>query len=371
MKRASLVLLLALPSAAQDADETIVLQGVTAITLAGDDIADAVIVVRGGKLESIAAGTKPPEGARVVRLPKGCVVTPGFIDAHSHLGSQYEVEEDTESVTPEMRAVEAFSSEHPEAAEAAGSGVTVVALAPGNGNLVGGRIGLIRPDGRRLDQMILEDSTALKLSISPEALRFDRAPTSRPGALDLLRGLLRSRDGNDVATLLLDKKLPAFIHASSASDIERALELADAFQLRAVIVHADEAARALPRLKESKRPVAFGPLTVNDTREKLETPAAMAAAGIPFAFVSDAPATSEADLRTAAILAVRHGLDPREALRALTVHPARMLGIEDRFGTLVPGREADLVVWSGSPLAPSSSVRMVISGGRIVRSVPK
>ncbi len=357
---AALALLLPIPD-----EEVLVLKGGRICTVSGGDVEDGAIVVQGGKIKAVGKGIAIPAGARVIDLPKGSVVVPGFIDGHSHLGSAFEIEESTESVTPHVKAVEGFASTHADVRAALSSGVTLVALAPGNGNLVGGRVGLVRLNGGRYDRMVFRDAAALKLSLGDEALRRDREPTSRTGAVRMLRELLGD-PRCEVARTLLEQRAPALIHARQAADILRALEFKASAGLRAAIVHGDEAARVADRLREAGVAVAFGPLTAADRREKLETPARLARAGVRLAFVSDAPATSEDQLRVTAALAVRYGLDRREALRALTLGAADVLGVADRVGSLEVGKDADLVVYGGDPLSLASPIEIVIVEGKVV-----
>jgi imidazolonepropionase-like amidohydrolase len=363
-----LLLSAALLASPQAREETIAIKGGRILTVTKGDLEDAVILVRGGKISNLGKDVTIPADARVIELPKGSVVVPGFIDAHSHLGSAFEVEESTESVTPEVRGVEAFSSDHADVKAALSSGVTLVAIAPGNGNLVGGRIGLVRLNGRRYDQMLVTGAGAMKLSLGPEALRSDREPTSRQGAMNLLRKLLRDAR-SEVARELTQR--PALIHASTPEDIERVAEIATAFSLKATLVHGEGALEALDAVRNARLSVAFGPVRVSDRKEKLQTPAKLAKAGVKIAFVSNAPDTSEADLRAAAAIAVRHGLDRETALKALTLHPAQMLGVDDRFGSIEAGKAADLVVYGGDPLSLASGVEMVMVEGRIVHQKPK
>jgi imidazolonepropionase-like amidohydrolase len=356
MLRAALVLLLAVP---QDAAGILVLKGARVVTVSGADVEEGIVVVEGGRIRRIAAQAEIPAGARVVELSKSSWIVPGFIDLHSHLGGAFDLEEPTEAVTPQVRAVEAFTSRHRDVAAALSSGVTTVALSPGNGNLVGGRIGLVKLNGERYDRALYREAVAIKASLGPQALRRDREPTSRAGAVRLLRTLL-SDPKSELAGL------PLFVHASTGGEIESALGLREAFRAPLVLVHAGGAADLAPRLRAAGVPVAFEPLTVSDPREVLETPAKLDRAGVPLAFVSDAPLTAESHLRVSASFAVKHGLDRRRALRALTLTPAEILGLQRELGSLEEGKEADLVVWSGDPVALTSDVELVVVGGKIV-----
>jgi len=350
--------------------DLILLRGGRIVPVVGDEIASGSLLLAAGKIHSLGETLEAPAGAEVVELPKGSVVVPGFIDLHSHLASTFEVEETTESVTPQVKALEAFASSHPDSRAAARSGVTLVALAPGDSNLVGGRVALLRINGERLDRMVWKDAYGLKLALGREPLRRDAEPTSRAGALEMLRELLKDPDG-EVRKILLERKEPALVHAQLADDIVRLAELRGTTGIRAILVHADEALQALEAIRAAGLGVAFGPLTVSDSAEKLATPAKLAAAGIPVAFVSDSPSAGEEYLRVMASLAVRSGMDRADALRALTITPALLLGIQDAFGSLERGKQADVVVYSGDPLSLASDIELVIVEGRIVYRKPK
>jgi len=336
----------------------ILLKGGRIVTLSGAELDSGMILIENGKIRGIGATIDAPPGAEVIEIARTSWVLPGFVDAHSHLGSAFDVEESTESWTPEARAVEAFTSRHAEVRAALGSGVTTVALAPGNGNLVGGRVGIVKLNGQRYDRALRLISAGFKVSLGPEALRPDRQPTSRTGAVAILRDRLR-----DATSELLTN--PMFVHANSPGEIESALDLQSAFRLKMALVHARQAGEVLDRIAAAKLPVAFGPLTVSERRDVLETPGRLARAGVPVAFVSDAPATPEEHLRVSAAFAVKYGMDREAALRALTTVPAELLGLSKDCGSIVEGKAADLVIWSGDPLSLTSDVEQVLVDGRV------
>jgi len=358
MKGLLLALALVFAQAQPPKAEVLVLKGARIVPVSGPEIDNGMVHVENGKIRSFGATIEVPPGAKVIDLPKTSWILPGFVDAHSYLGSAFDVEESTESLTPEARAVEAFTSRHPDVRAAMGSGVTTVALAPGNGNLVGGRIGVVKLNGQRYDRALRLISVGLKASLGAEALRPDREPTSRTGAVALLRERLRDPKGDL-------QGLPLFVHVSSAGEIESALDLQSTFRLKMTLVHARQAGESVQRIAAAKVPVAFGPLTVSDRRETLETPGRLARAGVPLAFVSDAPWTSEEQLRVSAAFAVKYGMDREAALRALTTLPAELLGLSKDCGSIAEGKAADLVVWSGDPFSLINDVELVLVDGRI------
>jgi imidazolonepropionase-like amidohydrolase len=338
--------------------DPVLLKGGRVVPVSGPDLESGMVLIQDGKVRAVGASLDAPPGASVIEVSKSSWIVPGFIDAHSHLGSAFEVEESTEAVTPEAKAVEAFSSRHADARGAMSSGVTLVALSPGNGNVVGGRIGVVRLNGGRYDRALVKDAVALKASIGAEALRTDREPTSRTGAVALLRDRLK-----DAASPLV--MLPVFLHATSPGEIESALDLQRLSGRPMVLVHARPSPDQLKRLVAAKIPVAVEPLTPSDRKETLELPSRLAGAGVRLAFVSDAPEISEDLLRVSASFAVKYGLDRRTALRALTIVPAELLGMDGERGSLAEGKSADVVVWSGDPLSLGSEVELVIIDGRI------
>ena len=355
------LLVAALLSCGLQDPEVTVLRGGRIVTVAGRDVENGTLVLERGKIRKVGGPDLPtPPGATVIEVPAGAQILPGFVDLHSHLGSAFEVEEPAESVTPEMKAVEAFTSAHPDVREALGSGVTTVALAPGNGNLVGGRVGAIKLNGGRYDRALFRDSVALKASLTDDALRRDREPTSRTGATRLLRQFLAGGRPS----------LPLLVYASTTAEIQAAIDASGGVSM--ILVGARDSGRMAEALRGAVAGVAFGPLTVNDRKEALEAPGRLARAGIPLAFVSDAPATAEMHLRVTAAFAVKHGLDRGVALRALTAAPAEFLGLGKEIGTIEEGRDADLVVWTGDPLNLSSGVETVLVNGKVTwrRSKP-
>ncbi len=338
--------------------ETTVLKGGRIVPVSGPEIENGSVVIVDGRIKAFGVDVDVPAGAKVIDVPKGAWILPGFIDAHSHLGSAFEVEESTEPLTPEAKAVEAFTSRHPDVRTAMSSGVTLVALSPGNGNVIGGRIGLVRLNGERYDKAVLKDAVAIKASMGKEALRPDREPTSRTGAVGKLRALL-----NDPQSL---PQVPVFLHGTTPGDVDTALRLQLESRRKFVLVHARPSEDQMKALASTKTPIAVEPLTVSDLKETLTLPARLAKAGVPFAFVSDAPSTSEDMLRVSAAFSVRYGLDRKSALEALTTVPAELLGVSKERGTLAGGSIADVVVWSGDPLSLASETELVLVDGRIV-----
>jgi imidazolonepropionase-like amidohydrolase len=165
---------------------------------------------------------------------------------------------------------------------------------------------------------------------------------------------------------LLGGSLPAFVHAPAADDVEAALPLFEEFRLNGCLLHANEAFEVAPLLRARKLPVVVGPLRFSDPERVLANPGRLARAGVKIAFCTDAPLADPASLRQSAHLAVKYGLPPAAALRALTLDAAAILGIAGRTGSLAAGKDADLLLLSGDPLDLSSRVEAVVAAGKVV-----
>lgn len=292
---------------------------------------------------------------------QGGHVTPGYIDAHCHLGlfpdsQSYDsvVCNDPEPVAPGFDPLAHADLTGRYFAEALRAGVTAVAIAPGSKSPVAGRIACVKTDGR-----VLRPFAALKLALgeTPEGT----TGLSRPGLVRLM-GEALSR---------LEAKTPLHIHAHRADDIAAALGLAGEFGLKPVIVHGTEGHLMADIIAQAGCPVITGPSFTDRSKAELknaslETPAALARAGVKVAVCTDHPEVPIPYLTLCAGLAVRGGLPQEEALAAITLNPAAILGLEDRLGSLTVGKEADVVVTPGPLFSVTDAPCAVILGGKRV-----
>jgi imidazolonepropionase-like amidohydrolase len=176
--------------------------------------------------------------------------------------------------------------------------------------------------------------------------------------------------------LVLKGEIPWRQHCHRADDIATALRLADEFGYRLVVDHGTEAVLLANQLAERNVPVLIGPLLTSRSKVELRNrslanPGRLAAAGVELGIITDHPVVPIHLLHVQAALAVREGLDPATALRAVTIVPARVLGLDDRLGSLEPGKHATLCVWSGDPLDARSRVETAwIEGRRVYGADP-
>jgi len=399
---------LAIAPAAQ-APETIAFRGARLLTAAGPDIPDGVLLITGGKIA--AAGPRGqveiPSGARVVDA-KGKTITPGLIDAHSHIGlgasgGETEDNEGSDPATPQLRVIDSI---HPDGMapdidqfkSAAAEGVTAVIARPGSGNVIGGQSALLKLRGGTVDDMVLRFPCDMKMALGRKtgyAVK-GQMPTTKMGAAFLVRKAMAeaadyqralqryekekgakpdaeppARDLAKEAMLkVLNRELPVHVHVATADDIMTAVRLGEEFNfLRLSLVHAEEAWKVAATLAERHVAVVVGPVmvTYDDENHAINLAQALQQKGVEVSITTDADVVQQPFLRFQAAVAVKHGMDPAEALKAVTINPARVAGAEQRIGSLEAGKDADFVVFDGDPFDIQSRVLDVFIDGRRVR----
>jgi imidazolonepropionase-like amidohydrolase len=336
------------------------------VPIVGEERAPAFVTIENGKI--VAIGGDAPPGVPVVDFPDGTLF-PGLVDAHSHLGSPFDVDDDVDAFDDRMRAIDAFDPTSEAVRRAPLDGVTTIVFAPGEGNVVAGVAATVKTGGAREP---LRAESGLQLTIGSDATRPLRAPTSRMGLLAMLRERLRATGGDPKAPLarMLRGEIPALVHARTAAEILAARDLAREFGLKPIFLHVDEGWRVASELRGGG-PVACGPLTADTPERVLRNPGRLEAAGVHVAFMSEAPVMPPSSLRSTAAFAVRYGMSRDAALRAITLEAARVAGVADRVGSIEVGKDADLVVFSGDPLDLSSRVIATYVDGVSVTPSPR
>lgn len=371
--------------------------------MAGPVIADGWLRAEDGKIQAL--GPMPaPECAGAVHDCGGLAMYPGFVDAHTHLGMWGDAlgfegadgNEETDPVTPQLRAIDGLNPMDRGFSEALAAGVTTVVTGPGSANPIGGQLAAVKTYGQCVDDMVVKAPLAIKMALgeNPKSVYHgqERAPMTRMATAALIReelwkakryaeDLARSEEDEDADPPEFDMKaqalLPALrreiqvhIHAHRADDIFTAVRIAQEFHLDFVIVHCTEGHLVAPRLRQAGVRALCGPLLTDRSKPELraQTPAcpgALAAAGVPVAVITDHPETPAQYLPLCAGLAARCGLPREEALRAVTINPARICGIAGRVGSLEPGKDADFTLFAGDPLVNFETPALVVAGGRI------
>ena len=376
----------------------------TVHTMDGPIIEHGYVAVAGSKIAKVGPMSECPQnGEGEIIDAQGGHICPGFIDAHCHLGmfgdalgfESDDGNEETDPCTPHLRAIDGVNPLDRCFSEARAAGVTTVLTGPGSANPVSGQFAALKTDGRWVDAMVVRAPAAMKLALgeNPKQVYHDRdeTPVTRMATAAIIRENLRkaveygekmdraARDEDadppdydaKLGALLpvVRGELPVHIHAHRADDIATGVRIAREFGLRCVIVHGTEGHLIPDLLAREKIPVITGPALGDRSKPELanmtlENPALIRRAGVEVAICTDHPEVPVQYLPLCAALAVKGGLDPEEALAAITVTAAGIAGLGDVLGTLAPGREADVVVTSRHPLELLGEVRAVLIGGR-------
>ena len=349
-----------------------------------------------------------PEDATIIDA-MGCLVMPGMIDAHCHVGIGEEIyrwegedfNEMTDPVTPDMRAIDGINPEDEGFRDARLGGVTAVFTVPGSANVIGGTGVVMKTAGKIVDKMIVRDPAGLKVAFgeNPKMVYGEqkKMPMTRMGTAALLRQALvdaqvyrdklkegktdadklPERDlGLETLVQVINREIPLRAHAHRADDIMTAIRIAREFEVDLVIEHCTEGHKIAGELAELGYPAVVGPLLTNRSKVELKdksfkTPGILAKAGVKVAIMTDHSVTPIEQLPLCAALACKAGMDIEEALRAITINPAEILGVSDRIGTLEVGKDADIVIWSEHPLIITARPLYVIIDGKIVNPEPR
>jgi imidazolonepropionase-like amidohydrolase len=391
------------PGGAAARAETLAVRGATVHTMVAgaEPIADGVVVVTDGKIAAVgpAAEVAIPEGARVL---EAAVVTPGLIDARTSVGltgilnqphDQDQLER-SEAIQPELRALDAYDAREPLIEWIRGFGVTTVHTGHAPGALVPGQTMIAKTRGDEVADAVVVPVAMIAASLGDGAVNEGdnaKPPGSRSKAVAMLRTqLVAARAYRDKAgapdpdkrpdrdlrleTLarVLDGELPLLISAHRHQDIDAALRLAAEFGFRLVLEGGAEAYELIDQIRAAGVPVIVHPAMKRSVGEaenlSMATAGRLADAGIPIALESGfegyVPKTRVVLFEAA--VAAAHGLGPDRALAALTRDAAHLLAIDDRVGTLEPGKDGDLALYDGDPFEYTTHCTATVIEGEVV-----
>src|SRR3954466_3298407 len=380
----------------------VAIKGATIHPVSGPDIPAGTIVFENGKITAIGADAAVPSGAEVIEA-NGKHVYPGLINANTVLGlveigavrATVDAEE-AGSVNPNVRSITSVNPDSELIPVARAAGV-LTALSVPEGGIISGQSAVLRLEGWTPEEVTVLSPAALHLrwpnltidrqprarkSVKDQQKEIDKAQKQIRDAFQIARAYWQTRKnpGPDFKTDLrwealmpvFDGKLPLFVHASTLAQIQAALAWAKEMQLKIVLVDGDDAWRIAAQLKEADVPVILGPATSlpvrrdDDYDSGWSSAAKLQQAGVRFCIASSGRGaeTNERNVGYEAGLAAGYGLPKEEALKAVTIYPAQILGVADRLGSLETGKAATLIVTTGDPLDFPTLVEAAFIDGR-------
>lgn len=373
-------------------------------TMAGEDIENGQIIIEEGKIKAVGKDLEVPEDAEIIDA-KGMLVTPGFVDGHCHIGMWEEGigfegedgNEDTEPITPQLRAIDAINPLDQGFVDAIEGGVTTAVTGPGSANVIGGTFLAMKTYGRRVDDMVIKNPVAMKIAFGENPKRVyneqHKSPVTRMAIAALLRETLyeakqymddleASKEDEDkkpdfdlkLEALLpvMRKEIPLKAHAHRTDDIFTALRIAKEFDVDITLDHCTEGHLITEELKEEGKSCLVGPTFGSRVKYELknksfETPKILFDAGIKIAIITDSNVIPIQHIPMCAGMAVKAGLPEEEAWRSITINPAEITGIQDRVGSLEAGKDADIAIFKGNPILDVDyEVAMTIINGKVV-----
>lgn len=378
-------------------------------TMAGRDIENGQIIIENGKIKAVGKDLDIPEEAEVIDAV-GLMVTPGFVDGHCHIGMWEEGigfegedgNEDTEPITPQLRAIDAINPMDQGFQDAIEGGVTTAVTGPGSANVIGGTFLAMKTYGKRVDDMVIKDPVAMKIAFGENPKRVyeeqHKSPVTRMAIAALLRETLyeakqykEDLDASvedpdkkpdfdmklDALLPVMRKEIPMKAHAHRADDIFTALRIAKEFDVEITLDHCTEGHLIAEELKEAGKPCLIGPTFGSRVKYELrnksfETPKILFDAGIKIAIITDSNVIPIQHIPMCAGMAVKAGLPEEEAWKSITINPAEIAGIADRVGSIEEGKDADIAIFKGNPLLDVDyETAMTIIDGKIVYKNPK
>ena len=325
----------------------------------------------------------------------GFNVYPGMVEAHCHLGMEEtaigfegnDLNEITNPITPNMRGIDGCNPMDETVQTALEAGITTVAAGPGSANVIGGTFFAYKTKGNCIDEMTIENPIAMKAAFgeNPKRCYQGKKIDTRMQISALLRETLektkeylaKKEAGKDVAydqkleamIPVVKKELPLKCHAHRADDILTVIRIAKEYDIEVTLDHATDARCIVEQIKESGFPCICGPSFGHKTKFELKsksfkTPGVLNKAGILVSITTDSPVIPEQYLSLCAALAAKEGMDEYEAIKAITINPAKILKLDNRVGSIKAGKDADFIICTKNILDTTNEIKSVYIDGK-------
>ncbi len=365
----------------------------TIITVKAGIIKNGVILVEGDTIKEVGKDVAIPPSSTVIEATRS-FVTPGFIDAHTHVGIAEEIfriegddiNETTDPLTPHLQALDGVNLKDLAFDDAIRGGVTRLMVHPGSANIIGGQSVLLKSWAPSFPEMVYRHPWGLKAALGENPKRVygnqNKTPKTRMASAALLRESLFTALRNsekkelkpkdefrqEALIKVIRREMPLWLHVHRADDILTALRIKDEFNIDMVLQHGTEAHLVADEIARRGVSICLGPLLVNRAKVEMKevsfsNVALLHQAGVDLCLITDHPVVPIQYLRVCAALAMREGLEEEVAIKALTLGPARILGVDQELGSIEPGKKADIIIFDGHPLDVKSEVKQVLVDG--------
>lgn len=377
------------------------IKGGTVYTITNGIVNDGTVVIDGKNIKAVGKDIPIPKGCRVYDA-KGKIVMPGFVDAHTHLGNFNEAtgpvgfdgNEWVNPVTPHIRAKDGIWPQDLGFRDAREGGVSTVCVLPGSANVIGGTGVVIKTVGDSVDDMVVLDDCGMKAAFgeNPKGVYQEqkKMPVTRMGNAAVMRETFikvknymekKQKHEEDkpfeedismeALIPVLERKIPLRVHAHRADDILTAIRIAKEFNIDITIEHCTEGHLIVKHLKKAGVKAIVGPSFSSRTKVELreltfKTPGILDKAGIHVSIMTDNPVIPLRFLVLMAGIAVSEGMDETSALKAITIRPAQLLGIDNRVGSIEEGKDADISIWDRHPFDTRAHLEAFWIGGKQV-----
>lgn len=357
------------------------------------------ILIEGNKIRKIEKAIDCPE-SDIIDL-KNNIVMPGLIDGHCHVGliengigfAGNDMDESNEIINSNLSAADGINIRDISFKEAYQSGVTTISICQGDKNIIGGKSSILKTYGNSLEEMIIKKDATLKMCIGDSCKNLNdknpKMPRSRMAIMDIIRGFfdeakkyleeksrykIRPQNYNkkyEEMRAVFNKEIPLEISSHKVQDIQSAIRLGKEYKLNVIIDYCTEGYMIADQIAKDGIPLMLGPYLTDKSSYELtnrndEAPSIFSQKDVMFCLITNHPEIPIQLLPMCAAIAVKNGLNYLEALKAITINPAKILGIENRVGSLEVGKDADIVVFNGDPLKTSTKVLLTIINGSIV-----
>lgn len=359
------------------------------------------ILIEDGKF--IAVSDEIPADAEVIDAEERNIY-PGFVDAHTHVGvsgtgmgfegSDYN--ELNDPLTPHLRAIDSVNPFDASFEKARNAGVTTIATGPGSANSIGGTWAAFKTYGVSADEMVIRDPIAMKCAFgeNPKSVYRTKGISARMSNAAKIREMIctskeylakKEAAAGDITKMpvfdfkkeamipVLRKEIPLKAHAHQANDILTAIRIAKEFDLKLTLEHVTEGHLIADELAKADVPLAVGPTLMHASKPEVrnktwETAGILSKKGCTVSIITDHPFSMISYLPVYAGLCVRAGMDSFEALKAITINPAKHILCEDRIGSIEAGKDADFVIYDGDLFSSLSMIHSVyLCGQEIVK----